>query len=88
VPTGKTVNSAYIIEALTHFLRVLKEKRPTMAAGNWWFRIKTIKIKSFYYVPNRPSPMNLHYYYISILEVDESSSAGVALLLVSFIFLM
>jgi hypothetical protein len=36
VPKGKIVNAAYIIEALTCFLRVLKGKRPMMAAGNWW----------------------------------------------------
>jgi hypothetical protein len=36
VPKGKIVNAAYIIEALTCFLRVLKEKRPMMAAGNRW----------------------------------------------------
>jgi hypothetical protein len=33
VPRGKTVNAAYITEALTHFLRVLKEKRT--ANGIW-----------------------------------------------------
>jgi hypothetical protein len=32
VPRGKTVNTAYIIEALTRFLRVLKEQRPAIAA--------------------------------------------------------
>jgi histone-lysine N-methyltransferase SETMAR len=37
VPRGRTVNSAYIIEALTHFLKTLKVKRPTMTAGTWWF---------------------------------------------------
>ncbi len=37
VPRGRTVNSAYIIEALARFLKVLKEKRPTMTAGTWWF---------------------------------------------------
>ncbi len=37
VPRGRTVNSAYIIEALTRFLKALKEKRPTMTAETWWF---------------------------------------------------
>ncbi len=36
VPRGKTVNAMSIIEALTRFLRVLKEKRLAMAAENWW----------------------------------------------------
>jgi hypothetical protein len=34
MPRGRTV-TAYIIEALTRFLRVLKEKRPTMTVRNW-----------------------------------------------------
>jgi hypothetical protein len=38
VPRGRTVTDAYIIEALTHFLRVLKEKRLTMTARNWWLQ--------------------------------------------------
>jgi hypothetical protein len=37
VPRGRTVNAAYIIEALTRFLKVLKVKRLTMTAGTWWF---------------------------------------------------
>jgi histone-lysine N-methyltransferase SETMAR len=37
VPRGRTVNSAYIIEALDRFLKALKEKRLTMTAGTWWF---------------------------------------------------
>ncbi len=37
IPRGRTVNSAYIIEALACFLKALKEKRPTMTAGTWWF---------------------------------------------------
>jgi histone-lysine N-methyltransferase SETMAR len=37
VPRGRTVNAAYIIEALARFLKALKEKRPTMTAGTWWF---------------------------------------------------
>jgi hypothetical protein len=35
VPKARTVTAAYIIEALTHFLKVFKEKRPTMTARNW-----------------------------------------------------
>jgi hypothetical protein len=37
VTRGKTDNAAYIIEVLTCFLRVLKEKIPATSAGNWWF---------------------------------------------------
>jgi hypothetical protein len=36
VPRDRTVNAAYIIEALTHFSKVLKVKRPMMTAGTWW----------------------------------------------------
>jgi histone-lysine N-methyltransferase SETMAR len=36
VPRGRTVNSAYIIKALTRFLKALKV-RPTMTARTWWF---------------------------------------------------
>jgi hypothetical protein len=37
VPRGRTVNAAYIFEALTCFLKVFKVKRPTLTAGTWWF---------------------------------------------------
>ncbi len=37
MPRVRTVTAAYIIEALTRFLKVLKEKRSRMTAGNWWF---------------------------------------------------
>ncbi len=37
IPRGRTVNSAYIMEVLACFLKALKEKRPTMTAGTWWF---------------------------------------------------
>jgi hypothetical protein len=35
MPRGRTVTASYIIETLTRFLRVLKDKRPRMTAGNW-----------------------------------------------------
>jgi hypothetical protein len=44
VPGGRTVNAASIIEALTRFLGVLKEKRPTMTAGKWWFHWDTAPV--------------------------------------------
>jgi hypothetical protein len=37
MPRGRTVTAAYIIVALTSFLRVLKEKRLMVTAGDWWF---------------------------------------------------
>ncbi len=37
VPRGRTLNSAYIIEALTCFQKALKVKRLTMMARIWWF---------------------------------------------------
>jgi hypothetical protein len=36
VPRGENCQRRDIIEALTRFLRVLKEKRLAMAAENWW----------------------------------------------------
>jgi histone-lysine N-methyltransferase SETMAR len=37
VPKGSTVTTNYIVEALGNFLKVFRQKRPEMAAGNWWF---------------------------------------------------
>jgi histone-lysine N-methyltransferase SETMAR len=37
VPKGSTVNANYIVEALGKFLKVFRQKRPEMAAGDWWF---------------------------------------------------
>ena len=37
VPRGVTVNAAYIVKALASFMKNLKQKRPYMAAGDWWF---------------------------------------------------
>jgi histone-lysine N-methyltransferase SETMAR len=37
VPRGSTVNTAYIKTALQRFVKVLKKKRPDMAAGDWYF---------------------------------------------------
>jgi histone-lysine N-methyltransferase SETMAR len=37
VPKGSTVTASYIVEALGKFLKVFKQKRPEMAAGDWWF---------------------------------------------------
>jgi hypothetical protein len=31
------VNAKYIVDALGKFLKVFKQKRPEMAAGDWWF---------------------------------------------------
>jgi histone-lysine N-methyltransferase SETMAR len=36
VPKGTTVNANYIVEALGTFLKVLRKKRPVMAAGEWF----------------------------------------------------
>ena len=37
VPRGTPVNAAYIVKALAIFWKKLKEKRPQMAAGDWFF---------------------------------------------------
>ncbi len=37
MPRGKTVNAMFIIEALTRFLRIFKQKKPEMAARDLWF---------------------------------------------------
>jgi hypothetical protein len=37
VPKGSTVNANYIVEALGKFLKVFRQKRPEMAARDWWF---------------------------------------------------
>jgi hypothetical protein len=37
VPRGETVNADYVIKALRTFLKVLKEKRPELRAGDWYF---------------------------------------------------
>ena len=37
VPRGTPVNAAYIVKALAVFWKKLKEKRPQMAAGDWFF---------------------------------------------------
>ncbi len=37
VPRGTTVNAAYIVKALATFMKKFKEKRPQMAAGDWFF---------------------------------------------------
>jgi histone-lysine N-methyltransferase SETMAR len=36
VPKGATVNANYIVKALGIFLKVLRKKRPVMAAGEWF----------------------------------------------------
>ncbi len=36
VPRGTTVNANYIVEALGNFMKILKKKRPIMAAGDWF----------------------------------------------------
>ena len=37
VPRGTSVNSAYIIKAMTTFLKHFRKKRPEMSAGEWFF---------------------------------------------------
>ena len=37
VPRGSTVNAAYIMKALSTFMKYLKKKRPQMVEGEWWF---------------------------------------------------
>ena len=34
---GATVNAAYIVKALASFMKNFKQKRPYMAARDWWF---------------------------------------------------
>ncbi len=36
VPRGTTVNATYIVKALGSFMKILKKKRPGMAAGKWF----------------------------------------------------
>ncbi len=31
------MTASYIVEALGNFLKVFRQKRPEMAAGDWWF---------------------------------------------------
>jgi hypothetical protein len=38
MPRRTTVNANYIVEALGKFLKVFKQKRPEMVAGDWWFQ--------------------------------------------------
>jgi hypothetical protein len=37
VTRGATVNANYIVDALGKFLKVFKQKRPVMVAGDLWF---------------------------------------------------
>jgi [histone H3]-lysine36 N-dimethyltransferase SETMAR len=37
VPRGDTVNADYVIKVLRAFLKILKEKRPELRAGEWYF---------------------------------------------------
>jgi hypothetical protein len=37
VPRGTTVNAKYILDARGKFMKVFKQKRPKMVAGDWWF---------------------------------------------------
>jgi histone-lysine N-methyltransferase SETMAR len=52
MPRGRTVTAADIIEALTSFLRVLKEKRLMMTAGNWWFHWDNMPVHTAALVTN------------------------------------
>jgi len=36
LPRGQTVNTTYIIEALSKFLKIFRKKRPIMASQNWF----------------------------------------------------
>jgi hypothetical protein len=36
LPSGTTVKARYIVEALGSFLKILKKKRPVVAAGEWF----------------------------------------------------
>jgi histone-lysine N-methyltransferase SETMAR len=44
MPRGTTVNAKYIMDARAKFLKVFKQKRPKMAAGDWWFHWDTVPI--------------------------------------------
>ncbi len=37
VPKGSTVTASYIVEALGKFPKVFRQKRPEIAARDWWF---------------------------------------------------
>ncbi len=37
VARGNPVNANYIVDALGKFLKVFKQKRPLIVAGDWWF---------------------------------------------------
>jgi hypothetical protein len=37
MPRGTTVNANYIVDASGKFLKIFKQKRLEMAAGDWWF---------------------------------------------------
>jgi hypothetical protein len=52
MPRGRTVTAAYIIVALTSFLRVLKEKRLMMTAGDWWFHWDNMPVHTTAVVTN------------------------------------
>ncbi len=44
VPKGTTVNAKYIVEALGTFLKVLRKKRPVMAAGEWFLHWDNVPV--------------------------------------------
>jgi histone-lysine N-methyltransferase SETMAR len=44
VPKGTTVNAKYIMEALGTFLKVLRKKRPVIAAGEWFLHWDNVPV--------------------------------------------
>ncbi len=49
---GRTVNGQYIIETISRFLRVFKQKRPVLATGDWWFHLDSSPMHSAAVVTN------------------------------------
>jgi hypothetical protein len=46
------VNAKYIVDALGKYLKVFKQKRPEMAAGDWWFHWGKVPVHTTAMVTN------------------------------------
>jgi hypothetical protein len=53
VPKGSTVTASSIVEALGKFLKVFRQKRPEMAAGDWWFHWDNVPVHTAAMVKGR-----------------------------------
>jgi hypothetical protein len=38
------LNASYIVDAVGKFLKVFKQKRPAMVAGDWWFHWDNVPV--------------------------------------------